>query len=69
MNEKIISQRDERLSQIPPETPLTQEQRFDLEAEVIRSVRRKEKIVKSRSTRWTNDLLQLNKNSGNHARR
>ena len=47
LNEEIISQRDERLSQILPKTQLTQEQRFDLEAEVIRSVRGKEKTMKS----------------------
>ena len=47
MKEQIITQRDERLSQVPVETPLTQEQRHQLEADVIRIVCAKDRTVKS----------------------
>ena len=47
MKEEIISQRDKLLSQISLETQFTQDQRFDLEADIIRRVRGKEKTVKS----------------------
>ena len=46
MKEQIITQRDERLSQVSAETPLTQEQRHELEADIIRSVCGKDKTVK-----------------------
>ena len=47
LKEQIITQRDERISQVPIETPLTQKQRHQFVADVIRSVRGKEKTVKS----------------------
>ena len=47
LKEEIISQHDERLSHIPPETKLAQKQCYDLEADIIRSVCGKEKTVKS----------------------
>ena len=47
MKEEIISQRDKLLSQISLETQFTQDQRFDLEADIIRSVRGKDKTFKS----------------------
>ena len=47
MKEQIITQRDEHISQVPVEMPLTQEQRHQLEADVIRIVCAKDRTVKS----------------------
>ena len=47
LKEQIITQRDERFSKVPAETPLNQEQCHELEADVIGASAGKDKIVKS----------------------